>query len=325
MKDSISKIWNSGPGPSSIKEMLILVSKGMAMGVADLIPGVSGGTIAFISGIYQSLLEAITSVNKEVVKKVVSGKVVEGLSLIHWRFLVPLLFGIALSIFGLARLMHYLINEHAILTWSTFFGLVSASIVLIGRDIKEVFTLKYFIWPVLGAVGAYFIVSMIPVETPTHLGFIFLCGVIGITAMILPGLSGSFLLLILGKYEYITAALKNPFAGENFVILSVFSLGMGTGVLSFSRVLKYCLNRFRIQTLGVLMGVLIGSMKKLWPWRQTLESKMIRGKLRILREENILPPVYNSDFVFACLCMLLGLAVIVLLEGYSQRRKKLVV
>ena len=162
-------------------------------------------------------------------------------------------------------------------------------------------------------------VSLIPVETPMDSWFIYLCGVIGITAMLLPGLSGSFLLLILGKYEFITGAVKSPFAEGNFIILLTFVAGTFTGLLGFSRILNYFLKNYHSQTMAFLTGILIGSMKKVWPWKETLETVVVRGKVKILREANIMPDAINDQTAMAIILALIGFTVIIYLEKSASK------
>ena len=192
------------------------------MGCADLVPGVSGGTVALISGIYSDLLKAISSVG-DGLKYFVLLQFKKGLSVIHIRFLVCLAMGVGSAIVGLSHVMHYLLAQHPTPTWGLFFGLVAASILVVGTEAKvwEKGLIPFF----FGSIAAYFIVGMIPVSTPEELWFIFLAGMIAICAMILPGISGAFLLLILGKYQFITGALKNPFAADHLLIMAIFCVG----------------------------------------------------------------------------------------------------
>ncbi|MBT7609354.1 MAG: DUF368 domain-containing protein [Bacteriovoracaceae bacterium] len=314
-------IWMSGPGPKTKKEYLIHTLKGFMMGTADLIPGVSGGTMALITGIYGELLAAISSINLNVLKLLLKFQFKETLSNVHLRFLIPLGFGLLLAIFSLARLMHYLIKEQPVPTWSLFFGLIMASIIIIWRKLDDYFNGKNIILIAAGAIFAWVIVGLIPVTTPDGLWFILLCGIIGITAMILPGISGSFLLLILGKYEYITGAIKNPFIANNFYVLITFSIGCAIGLLGFSRVLNWLLKNYNTFTMAFLTGILIGSMRKVWPWKETLEIKIIDGKVKILREANVMPAEYNGEFYLACGLVIVGFILIIAMDVYSKQKK----
>lgn len=318
--ESWKEAWLAAPGPREKGEYLILFLKAFCMGVADLIPGVSGGTIAFITGIYEGLLDAVGSVNKESIGAILKLDFKKALSIIHVRFLMPLVFGMLSAIFLLARLMHYLIIEHPIPTWATFFGLIAASIIVIFKTLEEPKRWDNIVLLIVGAVFAWVMVSLIPVDTPTDSWFIYLCGIIGISAMILPGLSGSFLLLILGKYEFITGAVKNPFGEGNFVILLTFVAGSLTGVAGFSRVLNWFLKHYHSQTMAFLTGILIGSMKKVWPWKEVLESKVIRGKTKILREANIMPESFDTTVMLAIVLAIVGFAAVLYMESRVNKK-----
>lgn len=318
--NSLKEAWDASPGPRSIKEYLVLYLKAFCMGCADLIPGVSGGTVAFITGIYEDLLAAIGSVNKDVFIALIRFDLKKVISIVHLRVLIPILVGMLSAIFSLARLMHYLIQDHPVPTWALFFGLIGASIVVIFRELDHPFKTGNLLSLVGGFIFAWLMVSLIPVQTPMDSWFIYLCGIIGITAMILPGLSGSFLLLILGKYEYITGAVKSPFVGDNFSILITFALGSVTGVIGFSRLLNFFLKNYRSQTMAFLTGVLVGSMKKVWPWKETLETAVIRGKVKVLREANIVPSSFNNETLLAISLIVAGFLVILWLESKVKNK-----
>lgn len=316
---SLKEAWETGPGPRSKKEYIILYIKGFLMGIADLIPGVSGGTIAFITGIYDTLLDAAASIDKTFIKHVLKFEIKKAIAHLHFRFIIPLVLGMFTAMITLARVMHYLINEQPIPTWALFFGLIGASIIVIWNKLDDHFSPVNLLIISIGAIFAYIMVSLIPVDTPDALWFVYLCGIIGITAMILPGLSGSFLLLILGKYEYITAALKNPFSEGAPLILVIFLMGTATGLMSFSRILNFFMKNYRVKTMAFLTGILIGSMKKVWPWKEVLESKIVRGKTRIIREMNIMPTEFNNEVMIAIALMLIGFIFVLVLEKKSTK------
>ncbi len=322
-KLSLKEAWNLGPGPLTKKEYIILYLKGFLMGIADLIPGVSGGTIAFITGIYDMLLDAVASINNTFIKKVLSFKIVSAIGHLHIRFIVPLVFGIFTAMITLARVMHYLINEQTVPTWALFFGLIAASIIVIWNKLDDHFSPINLLMISIGALVAYVLVSLIPVDTPDSLWFIYLCGIIGITAMILPGISGSFLLLILGKYEFITGMLKNPFAEGAPLVILIFLCGTVTGLLSFSKILNFFMKNYRVKTMAFLTGILIGSMKKVWPWKEVLESKIVRGKVRVIREANILPPELNTEVMLAAVLVVVGFFGVLYLEKKSAPKQSI--
>ncbi len=309
--------WEVTPGPKTRQEHLMLTLKGFCMGTADIIPGVSGGTIAFITGIYDQLLAAISSVNVTFVKKLLQFDLKGALSEIHLRFLITLFIGIAVAIVSTARVMHYLINEHPVPTWALFFGLIAASIIVVGKTIEEWNGVTLLAMGI-GGVTAYFIVGLIPVTTPEAPWFIFFSGMIAICAMILPGLSGSFLLLILGKYAFVTGAIKNPFNLDNIVIIITFASGCLVGLLGFARILKYLLNHYHTWTMAFLTGIMIGAMRKVWPWKEVLETVEIRGKVHVLAEQNVLPTL-DAQFALAAVLMVIGFVLVMGLERISNK------
>lgn len=252
-----------------ITDYIMVAVKGACMGAADVIPGVSGGTIAFITGIYDQLISSINSINGTAVKLFFSGKFKEFWKHINGNFLLSLFCGIIISVLSLAGLMQYLLEHHPIQTWAFFFGLIVASSIFILRGI-EGWNLKSVIFLILGVILGIVVCTLSPTQTPDALWFIFLSGALAICAMILPGISGSFILLILGKYKYImgtiTGVTTGTAVGEGIVILGVFAVGAVCGILAFSRFLHWLLARYHKQTLLVLAGFIVGSLVKVWPW-----------------------------------------------------------
>ncbi len=248
---------------------IMVAVKGACMGAADVIPGVSGGTIAFITGIYDDLLASINAIDATAMKLFFTGKFKEFWKHINGGFLLSLFCGIGLSVMTLAGIMQYLLEHHPIQTWAFFFGLIVASSIFILRGIKG-WNLKAVLFLVLGVVLGVTVCTLSPTTTPDALWFIFLSGAIAICAMILPGISGSFILLILGKYQYIMSAItgltSGEAIGESIVVIGVFAVGAVCGILSFSRFLHWLLGRFHKETLLVLAGFIIGSLVKVWPW-----------------------------------------------------------
>lgn len=304
------------PKSSPLVRAGVLALKGVGMGAADIVPGVSGGTIAFITGIYDQLIEAIRSFDMVFVRKLLHQDFPGAFRHVHLEFLLPLLFGIGVALMSMARLMHHLLEFHPAETWSLFFGLIAASILVVSRRIGHLSSLN-IVCLAFGGVSSYCIVGMIPVATPETLPFLFLCGIIAISAMILPGLSGAFLLLILGKYKFVTGALKNPFMAENLLVIAVFGAGCLVGVVFFSRVLHYLLQRHRAATLSLLTGFMIGAMRKIWPWKEVLQTETIRGKLHVVATQNVIPQVFDFQVLTALGLMVTGFVVVVLLERLS--------
>lgn len=323
MKQKNTQSWSeaffASPGPASLKEAALLSLKGLCMGTADIIPGVSGGTIALITGIYEKLLQAIKSVNVTACKHLLKLDLKGFLAEVHVRFLLSLFLGISVAIISLARMMNYLLHHYPAYTWSLFFGLIAASILVVGQKVLN-WSLGACSFLVAGALTAYLIVNIIPVSTPETMVFIFTSGFIAICAMILPGLSGAFILLILGKYEFITGTLKNPFLMDNMVVIVVFCAGCATGLLSFSRLLNYLIQKYHDLSLAFLTGLMAGSMAKIWPWKEAIATKMIRGKLHTISERNILPGSFDTEFCSALLLAILGLAIVFTLERLSRQQ-----
>lgn len=253
----------------SILNYLMVTVKGICMGAADVIPGVSGGTIAFMTGIYDNLVGSISSINMEAVKLLFTGKFRQFWKHINGNFLFSLIAGILISILSLAKLMQYLLNFHPIQTWAFFFGLIVASSIFILKGISG-WKLKDFVLLAFGIVLGVVICTLSPTETPDGLWFICISGAIAICAMILPGISGSFILLILGKYEYMMGIIADIVSGKgelmDFVTVLVFALGAIAGIIAFSKFLHWLLDNYHRPTLLVLAGFIIGSLVKVWPW-----------------------------------------------------------
>lgn len=294
-----------------LKDYAVLVLKGMGMGAADVVPGVSGGTIAFIVGIYDELIDSIKSINLKSLKLLFTGKISEFLKSINAGFLFSVLLGIGISVFSLAKLITWLLVEQPILVWSFFFGLVLASTWFVSRDIKER-DWKTILSFVIGAGVAYYITVATPAETPSNFAFIFLCGAIAICAMILPGISGSFILVLLGKYFFVMDAVKSL----DLVIIAVFGAGACIGITSFSRILSYALKHFRNITLSVLTGFMLGSLNKVWPWKEIVSES---SDSLVKFEQNILPNEYIAE---AFILMLVGFFSVYLIEKLSANSKK---
>lgn len=236
--------------------------KGICMGAADVIPGVSGGTIAFIMGIYAELLDSIKSINGEAFRLLFKGKIGAFWKHINGTFLASLLLGIMISVFSLAKLMKYLLEFHPIPLWSFFFGLILASAVYILKGLDK-WSIQNIISLLIGVATGAFICLASPGQTPDELWFIFLSGAIAICAMILPGISGSFILLLMGKYAFIMHAVTEL----NIPVLAVFAAGCAIGIISFSHFLSWLLKKYYMLTIALLSGFMVGSLLKVWPWK----------------------------------------------------------
>lgn len=300
------------------KDAPYTVFSGFCMGSADVVPGVSGGTMAVALGIYHQLLAAITSANKEAVMSLLRFDLKKVFATVHWRFLGALLAGVATGIVVMVKgvkLPELIAPEsaHRTLVYAVFFGMVLGSAGTLSRHVS-IWTPGRYGALALGALFGFAVVNLVPVDTPTHPAFIFLCGAIAICAMLLPGISGSFILLILGKYAYILGALGKL---ELMVILP-FVLGCATGLLSFSRLLKWLLDRFHDTMLATLIGLLVGSLWRIWPY-QELTVKVVREKPRVLGAKPFFPESLDPKVIVA---LIVGIAFVIGLEVYASRKAK---
>ncbi len=285
------------------------------MGAADVVPGVSGGTIAFISGIYEELISSINQVNFNTIKIWRKDGLDAMWKSINGNFLISLLLGIAISVISLAKVIRYLLETQPILVWSFFFGLVLASILYVAKQITK-WNLVGIILMVLGAIIAYYITTLTPQTAEISYLYILLSGALAICAMILPGISGSYILLLLGMYKPVLDAIHE----KDFKILGTLIIGAIVGLLSFSRLLKWLFDHHENLTLATLTGFIIGSLNKIWPWKNILESEMINGKLKVLKEESISPLNYGEEnqIYYAIMLALIGFIFILLLEKLSS-------
>jgi putative membrane protein len=305
------------------KDYLVLVLKGMGMGAADVVPGVSGGTIAFITGIYEELINSIKSINLNALKLILHGKIKDFWKAINGTFLMSVLLGIGISVFSLAKGLKYLLDNHPVLVWSFFFGLIVASAVYVAKTIKK-WDIVTILAGIAGIVIAYFITIITPAEANTTTWFIFLSGAIAICAMILPGISGSFILVLLGMYKFILDAVGNL----QIAVILTFLTGAAIGIIAFSNVLSWLLKKYHNQTIAVLAGFMVGSLNKVWPWKQVTETFTDRhGEIKPLVEINIFPGTYeqitgNSAFLTgAILLAIVGFAIIFVIEGLTKPKK----
>lgn len=305
----------------TIKDYVLLVLKGMGMGAADVVPGVSGGTIAFISGIYKELLGSISSVNFTNAKVLFSEGPKVFWKNINGNFLVALFIGIGASVASLAKIITFLLSTYPELIWGFFFGLIVASIIFIGKTIRS-YNLPTIISLIIGTATAYWITILEPSDVSEQYWFIFLSGAIAICAMILPGISGSFILLLMGMYNLILSAIKNI----EFVTLAVFAGGCITGLLGFSKVLSWMLKEYYNLTVSLLTGFMIGSLNKVWPWKLTTLYRTNSHGIEVpFIQKNVLPGEYENDnqLIYVILLAIVGFGLIFLLEKFSNKQKEL--
>jgi putative membrane protein len=304
----------------TFKQSLFLFLKGMAMGAADVVPGVSGGTIAFISGIYEELLRSVSAINFSTLSMLQKNGFKAVWKSINGSFLVVLLAGISVSVVSLAKGITYLLENQPILLWSFFFGLVLASIFFIGKQITK-WNFVTIATLLFGAFVAYYITILEPmISEGASLWFLFFSGALAICAMILPGISGSFILVLLGSYKIILEAIHS----RDFQIIAVVGLGAITGLLSFSKVLKWLFLKYKNITLAGLMGFVTGSLNKIWPWKETLTWRVnSHGEEVPLLQKSIGPFHFEgeSQLLWAIIYALLGYALILALEKIQAIKK----
>lgn len=295
---------------------IVITLKGIAMGAADVVPGVSGGTIAFISGIYEELLTSISSINIATLKLLKSKGIKAAWEAINGNFLIALLSGIFISIISLAKLISWLLEHKPILVWSFFFGLVLASILYVAKQITK-WNIITVILLLAGAILAYYITTLQPLisENSSPL-FLFLAGALAICAMILPGISGAFILVLLGAYKPVLDAVHT----KNLQLLVVLAAGAIVGLLSFSKILKWLFSHYRNFTLAILTGFILGSLNKIWPWKKVLETKMFGDKTIVIKEVSVSPLSFdgNPQLTTALMLSILGFAVILILEKLAN-------
>jgi len=298
------------------REYVKLAAKGMAMGAADAVPGVSGGTVAFMTGIYEELIYSLRQFDIDALKLVFTGKLKQAWNHVNGNFLITLLSGILLSLVGLASGVLYLLEHYPVLLWAFFFGLIFASTWSLARHVDGWNADRISVFGI-GVVIAYLITSMSPAAVEPTTLMIFLSGMIAICAMILPGISGSFILLLLGMYTPILGAIK----ALEINTLLLFAVGCGIGLLSFSRVLNWAFSHHKTMTLALLGGFMLGSLNKVWPWKYTSAYTINRhGEEVPLVQDNVLPMSYQDMtgqepyLVAALALMAVGFVLVILLD-----------
>jgi len=286
------------------------------MGTADVVPGVSGGTIAFITGIYEELLQSIKSIDMDAIRLLIRLQLKSFWRKINGNFLIVLLLGIITSLLTLVQVISFLIEKHPTPLWSFFFGLIVASAMLVLRQIRK-WSMGQVFGLIAGLAIAYAVTSLAPANTSNTLPYIFLSGVLAICAMILPGISGSFILLILGKYEYIIGAVRDL----KLDVILVFGIGCLLGITAFSRVISWIFKKYHDITVALLSGFMLGSLNRIWPWKEAIEFRMNQhGEQVPLYEKNIMPNTYqqitgsNPELLNALLFLALGIFIVIAFE-----------
>ncbi len=304
---------------TTIKQGIINGLKGAAIGTANVIPGVSGATLAIITGIFERLVNAIKSLDAKAVKLLFRGRFRETGRYIDFNFLLAVFFGAAAAILTLARALEYLLLEHEIYVMAFFFGLILASVYFVGRTVKKWSVFKVFLF----IAGTGFAVSLIflnPAVENSNTFYLFVCGLTAISSMILPGISGSFILLLMGNYELIIKAINNL----DLSVLVPFAAGCVIGLLAFAHILSWILKKFRDATLAVLTGFICGSLVTIWPWKKEIFSGFLtdrHGEPALIGYDRYIPSALSTDVILAALTAAAGIACIWALESYANKGK----
>lgn len=299
-----------------MKEFISLFFKGMAMGAANVIPGVSGGTIALITGIFERLINAIKSFNLNAVKLLFSGKIKAFIEHTDLYFLIALFSGIAASIISVARLFDFLFEHYPVYIWSFFFGLIIASVIFVGKTVEK-WKISVIISFIIGAIAAISITLLTPASENDGFIYLMLCGVVAVCSMILPGLSGSFVLILMGNYQLVMIDAINDMRID--ILLPVVLGAMG-GLLGFSYILSWVFKKFRDQTISTLTGFILGSLGIIWPWKNEI-IKSFSGKEKVVGYDYHLPAM-NMEFFVALGLIIAGFVVIWLMEVQASRSGK---
>ncbi len=293
----------------TLKDFVRLAASGLFVGSADVVPGVSGGTMAFILGIYGELIDSIRAV-VPFMKRLLTLRWRDSFEILPWRFLLPVVLGIATAIVSLARFLDWALEVHREYVLSVFFGLILASLYVV-RQRVEVWGLRNLVAFALATLGAYALIGLTPADTPDDLWFVFVSGAIAICAMILPGISGAFILLLLGKYEFMLASL-NTF---NLPVIALFLLGAGIGIIAFSHVLRWLLDHHHDLTVAILLGFMLGALRKIWPFKR---YEVVSDTF--VHEINTLPSGLTTELGIALALMVLGAALVLGVELFARRK-----
>jgi putative membrane protein len=324
--------------PASKKSFLGLLARGLGMGAADVVPGVSGGTIAFITGIYEEFLETISNLKFSLIITCRKQGFKAMWNKLNGSFLLAVFLGIGISVVSLSKLLKYLLEHHEVLLWSFFFGLIIASVWLVGKTVGK-WNASTIIGLILGAGIAFYITIITPTSANENLFYIFVCGALAICAMILPGISGSFILLLLGVYATILGTISDlidtlrlgDWAAfkDHAILMTIFIIGCLFGLITFSKLLNYLFKKNKPLIIAVLTGFLIGSLNKIWPWKETLETTTNRkGEIIPLVQKNILPNHFteitheSNHLIVAIILMITGFAIIFILDKFGRQKPK---
>lgn len=308
---------------NKFKEMMLVVLKGIGMGAANVIPGVSGGTIALITGIFERIINAMKSLDGTAVKLLFKGKIKELIEYIDFYFLVAVFTGMLISIFSLARLFEYLFGNYPVYIWSYFFGLILASVYFVGKTIEK-WKVSVIITFIIGTVIAVALSLLNPAVENDSFLYLIICGVVAICSMILPGLSGSFVLVLMGNYELVMIHAINDL---NLKVIIPVGIGAIGGLIAFSHFLSWILKKYKDQTIAVLTGFILGSLSVIWPWKNTIYKTNEAGEFVLKGTEKIvqgykmvIPDTMNTEVLYATLFMIIGIVTIIVVEKLATNK-----
>jgi putative membrane protein len=295
-----------------------LMARGLAMGALEIVPGISGGTMALILGIYEELIDSIKGVlNRDAIRLLLRFKIKQALDLLPWKFLASLAIGILIAAFSMSFIVEWVLTHYPILLWSFFFGLIVAAALTVGRQVRK-WTPATILSSLVGAVAMFMFVGLVPIKTPDTWWFLFISGAVAICGLALPGMSGSFILVLLGKYEYVLSAVTR----WDFVSLFMVIVGAAVGVVTIAQLVSWLLHRYHSGTLAFLAGMLIGSLRKIWPWKQVLAFVLDRhGQPIPTKEINILPAAWTWEVALGVTLAVIGFVLLTLLNVSALRRE----
>lgn len=315
----------------NVRDYVGLSLRGMAMGASDIVPGVSGGTMALILGIYEELIDSIRTIGRpQLWRAVLKFQIKEIFQIVNWQFLLAVGMGIGLAILILARPLEWMLVNQPVYLWSFFFGLVVASAYTVSRRIPK-WNVKLLLALVIGTIAAYIIVGLVPARTPDTWWFLFLAGALASCAMILPGISGAFILFILGKYATVLGAVNN----RELLPLLLVAAGAAVGLVTFAQFLSWLFKRYHDFTLAILIGLMLGSLRKLWAWKEDVAWLVDQagefildshGEIQVIKQINVLPDVSTSAGItetgLAVGLAIFGAVLVLLIEWYAQKKEK---
>ncbi len=332
----------------TLSDKIFLILKGLGMGAANKVPGVSGGVVAFVAGFYEEFIYSLKKVNAKAFKLLINGRFKSFYRYINGKFLGLLFFGMIVSYFSISKILDYLIIHFELYVWSVFFGMIIGSIYYINKDFNE-WNYKTYTSLLIGVVLGASISFLNPAKENDNLWFVFFCGIISVSGMTLPGFSGSFILILLGNYVLLLvdsvnalydtfynilsgdfSFIKNPERIRMLKVLSVFTLGSVTGLVTFSHLLSYILKHFKNITISAIIGFIIGSLGVVWPWKKTIYKLSSEGGFlldsrgtKIIENYKRFMPELNTQTAYAIGFIILGIAVVLALEWYGQKTKKI--